>query len=832
MPLSILEDLSITMDGPVTSSTIVTQAKNHTLTAQWAIKRYTVTFDGNGGTPSEPSRLVTYNTAIGTLPTASRDNYGFIGWYTETSEGTRITESEVITADVTYHAQWVSATARIGDTYYGTLTEAIGAVPTTKVETTITLLKNTSGQFTINKNQYINFDLQNFTISNNGNASIIENSGKIWISNGTFSSDAEKNGAINNNQGGEIIMSGGNVLVTGGRQAIYNNKGTVRISGGTFSAQAEVGTTNRATLHNLASSTMIITGGTIISTSEIAVTNAGTMTIGTKDNNPDPTTLSIQGVTYGVYASANFKYFDGTINCINQNQVISSETRITEKEEGYDLCQGQAIINNLTYKTTYLAISNTVTFDPNEGTVDPTTIKVETGKKAGILPTPTRTGYIFKGWFTAGGTEVTKDTVITGDITVSAHWAKAITITFNKNASDANIINGTKDAEEGQPIGEMPEATRKGFISLGWFTDPNGGDLITEETIAGNTDVTYYAHWQETNPAAIGETEYATLQAAIDAGTSSTPVTITILEKTTEQLKVAAGQNIIFDLDGQTISNNGNNNVIENRGTITFTSGAISSVDASASTINNYAGGTVIVDGVNITATGERQAIYNYGGTVIIRGNSIISSNTSGIAPANPVGNNTPRGTIQNFSGGTVTIESGTIIATEAYAIVNSTNSTVTLGTKDGSVNVSSPIVQGMSYGIKNVGILNFYDGTIKGVTGAVEGTITEEEENTREVNGTEPIDEEISYLTLHLESTRGALNLAGNRQLNNNGINSEDDTESSKMSIPSRVSNALGKLVETKESRTATIIVSTIILLIIALWIRKKKTAKQKKKK
>ena len=30
MPLSILEDLSITMDGPVTSSTIVTQAKNHT----------------------------------------------------------------------------------------------------------------------------------------------------------------------------------------------------------------------------------------------------------------------------------------------------------------------------------------------------------------------------------------------------------------------------------------------------------------------------------------------------------------------------------------------------------------------------------------------------------------------------------------------------------------------------------------------------------------------------------------------------------------------------------------------------------------------------------
>ena len=855
-----------------------TPTANTTMTAQWTIKKHKVTFMGNEGTPNEQYMYVEHNTAIGTLPTASRTNYGLNGWYTAPSGGTQITASTKVTTDITYYAQWVSATARIGDTFYGSLTDAINAVPATQTKTTIVLLKDTSGKFTINAKQYIDFDLQNFTISNKGNTSIIENSGNITISNGNILSSAasktvpviknksggsitinstnvetkaagggrtiENDGtftinggtiktistgeqAIENTSTGTITIAGGSVIAEGSKHGIRNYGGRLYIKGGTINS---VVSTSRAAVHNTSDGTLEITGGTIISNPKGKVSDQGgyavyvengTCVIGTSGGNLDRSSPVIQGIEYGVNTKVDISFYDGIIKG-STKAAINDTTKITDKETGYDLVEGRETINNAVYKTLYLAESARVTFNPNNGTVSETERIVEKGKAIGDLPEGTRTGYIFKGWFTDpdDGEEVTKNTIITKNETFYAHWAKSIKITLNKNTSDvnANIIIESVYVEAGQPIGPLPEATRTGYIILGWFTDPNNGTLITEETPAPSADVTYYAHWQETNPAAIGDTEYGTLQEAVNAaGTSNTPVTITILENTTEQLTIAAGQNIIFDLGGNSLSNNGKKSVIENKGTITFTSGTLSSSDgAEASTINNYAGGTVTIDGIDIIATGERQAIYNYGGTIIIKGNSVISSNTHGFAPANQVGSNIQRGTIQNFAGGTVTIEAGTIIATETYAIVNTgTNSTVTLGKKDGSVNISSPMVVGNTYGVKNTETLNFYDGTIKGKTAAIEGTPTEEEENTHEVNDTEVIDEDTTYLTLHLEANASMLNNAAPNSFN----------------IPARVSNTLGKLVATKKSRIVTIIVTIIILLMIVLFIRTKNKKKRSKK-
>jgi len=73
----------------------------------------------------------------------------------------------------------------------------------------------------------------------------------------------------------------------------------------------------------------------------------------------------------------------------------------------------------------------TLTFDPGQGTVDVPTQVVTYGETYGELPTPVRSGYAFKGWFTAaeGGTEIkSTDTVsITEDTTVFAQW-EAMTI--------------------------------------------------------------------------------------------------------------------------------------------------------------------------------------------------------------------------------------------------------------------------------------------------------------------------------------------------------------------------------------------------------------------
>jgi uncharacterized repeat protein (TIGR02543 family) len=46
----------------------------------------------------------------------------------------------------------------------------------------------------------------------------------------------------------------------------------------------------------------------------------------------------------------------------------------------------------------------------------------------------------------------------------------------------------------GQPVGELPVATRDGYEFLGWFTAADGGVAVTPETIV-TSDMTFYARW-------------------------------------------------------------------------------------------------------------------------------------------------------------------------------------------------------------------------------------------------------------------------------------------------------------------------------------------------
>ena len=73
----------------------------------------------------------------------------------------------------------------------------------------------------------------------------------------------------------------------------------------------------------------------------------------------------------------------------------------------------------------------TVTFDPNGGSVSPTSKTITKGIAYGILPIPTKTNYTFKGWYTAasGGSKVTSSTTVnaTANHTLYAHWTSAHT---------------------------------------------------------------------------------------------------------------------------------------------------------------------------------------------------------------------------------------------------------------------------------------------------------------------------------------------------------------------------------------------------------------------
>lgn len=79
-----------------------------TITINVAPPEYTVTFDGNGGTPSEPSaKGVTV-----TLPTATKEHYVIDGWYTAAEGGTKVGDvgdTYTPTGDTTLYAHWAKA---------------------------------------------------------------------------------------------------------------------------------------------------------------------------------------------------------------------------------------------------------------------------------------------------------------------------------------------------------------------------------------------------------------------------------------------------------------------------------------------------------------------------------------------------------------------------------------------------------------------------------------------------------------------------------------------------------------------------------------------------
>ncbi|MCL2013653.1 MAG: InlB B-repeat-containing protein [Oscillospiraceae bacterium] len=93
-------------------STVTVGKENLTLYAIWEdipVVNRTVTFNGNG-VPNPPSRTVASGTAIGTLPTVSRANHTFAGWFTANTGGTQVTAATIVNANMTVFARWTPAT--------------------------------------------------------------------------------------------------------------------------------------------------------------------------------------------------------------------------------------------------------------------------------------------------------------------------------------------------------------------------------------------------------------------------------------------------------------------------------------------------------------------------------------------------------------------------------------------------------------------------------------------------------------------------------------------------------------------------------------------------
>lgn len=539
-----------------------------TLTAQWTANRYTVTYDANGGTGSMSTDTVAYGTNYTTKANAfTRTGYTFIGW-NEKANGTGSDWTSWIgkpwnwsyTKNITLYAQWKinSYTLTItGDegvekiTGSGSYDYGSNVTATYKIKpgyhitnvTGTTYEGNNNGVWTNNQNKegtvsdtwsigtcnrtiVVHTAPNTYSISYNGNGSTggstassshSYDTAKNLTKNGytkdgytfkNWNTKADGTGTSYSDQESVKNLTSTN----GGTVTLYAqwtpNTYTVSFNGngatsGTMSSQAYVFDTAKALSSNRFSRAYTVSfntnGGTINSSSTATATAKFN---GWEDRN----NYVREGVNYS-YTSFDAPYYANTYNDLmnaygyNKYKLLShyvlygkNEGR-TPKGSSVGLYPNSATVNNLT--TT------------NKGTV---TLYANWTLGSVALPTPSRTGYIFDGWYDSNGNKIPGSTYTpTSNTTITAHWtAIKYTVTYNGNkpsAASGNISGATANSSHIYDTAKNLTAngySLTGWTFTGWNTKQNGSgtaykdkESVKNLTSEDGKTITLYAQWRQ-----------------------------------------------------------------------------------------------------------------------------------------------------------------------------------------------------------------------------------------------------------------------------------------------------------------------------------------------
>lgn len=153
---------------------------------------------------------------------------------------------------------------------------------------------------------------------------------------------------------------------------------------------------------------------------------------------------------------------------------------------------------NLELYARWEAQKEQVTFNGNGGTISGSSTKeVVYGTAYGTLPTATRTGHTFLGWYTASenGKKVDSTTICQDTGMLYAHWKKSVyTVNLDANGGKTNAVSKTVTYDE--VYGTFPDVERPGYTFKGWYTEKSGGNKVDAKSIVNIAkNHTLYAQW-------------------------------------------------------------------------------------------------------------------------------------------------------------------------------------------------------------------------------------------------------------------------------------------------------------------------------------------------
>lgn len=431
-----------------------------------------------------------WNSASITLPTPSKTGNTFNGWYTQSSGGTKVNNTYTPTGNVTLYAHWTNVNYTLtinpnGGTWNNTTSNS---TKTGTTNSTLSIANPTP------KGYIVSFNTDG---GNNVNNITSQRTFKNWSLSGS--------GSIS---GTTYTFGAGNATLT----ANYNN-GSI-----TLPSATKAGHKFKGWYSNGCKSTFIGNAGeSYTPTSNVTLKacysyyayildvypNGGTWNGTTEKTRIDPLADPKPSI-YG-----NKDYTGKIYSTIDIPNPIPPS--------------GYTVSFNTNGGSSVSSIASTKSFDgwdnSSPGKFSGTTYKYGEGsgyimakyKNNSVnLPTPTKSGYTFVGWYTAssGGSKVSNPYIPEKNITLYAHWsANSYRLSFDANGCGtlgisfvtATIDKTYGDADDGDGLPSIAIKAGKNFD--GWYTSSSGGNKITNSTkvTASSDNGILYAHCSHIN---------------------------------------------------------------------------------------------------------------------------------------------------------------------------------------------------------------------------------------------------------------------------------------------------------------------------------------------
>ena len=415
-------------------------------------------------------------------------------FYTEDEQTNVRTYYEYLNGDWIVATPYVSVTDAAETRTFYVIKEAFN-VASIKKNATITLLRDLS-----NVTEVLTYSTQNTTCTLDLNGHLLSGNLANLITvnapSATFTitdnSDL-KNGKISSGtaskavyvQNGELVVANGTIESTGA-YAIEGAAGTtITINGGYFAAGTQC-------VHTTGTGTYTIGGGYFTTNTGIAGHLAAHKYVfETTDPKYRYTVETAWTITFKKDEETTLQ----TLVLKPNETPVYTEAQPTK--ENYKFTGWDPAIVPATEDATYMAVfeaieegEKCVTLNSNGGVEGLRYIYVASGSAVGTLPTATKDGYTFDGWFTEAtdGDPVNAGTTVSANVTWYAHYTiNSYTLTWNANGGELSGEYTSGTVEFGAAI-TAPTATKDDCEFLGW-------GVASVATTMPAHDVTYTAQW-------------------------------------------------------------------------------------------------------------------------------------------------------------------------------------------------------------------------------------------------------------------------------------------------------------------------------------------------